>query len=105
MSEEIEILNEEEYEPDLIDLEDEDGNVTTFEIIDGMEYEGTNYFALIPYTNEEDSEDSEEDEFVILKEIQKSGESYLASIDDDNEYEKIGAMFIDRFSELFPIEE
>ena len=47
MSEELEMLDE-EYTPELIDLEDEDGNTVTFEIIDGMEFEGNNYYALIP---------------------------------------------------------
>lgn len=104
MSEELDIINEDEYTPELIDLEDEEGNTVTFEIIDGMEFEGCNYFALIPYT-EDESEESEDDEFVILKEIEKDGERFLATIDDDNENDRVGTAFLDRFSEIFMNEE
>ena len=104
MSENEKILNEEEYTPELIELEDEDGNTVNFEIIDGMEFEGSNYFALIPYTEDEDAE-TEDDEFVILKETEKDGESYLATIDSDEEYDRIGKAFLERFSMIFDVEE
>ncbi len=98
MSEIEQNINEEEIEPELIELEDEEGNVVTFEIIDGMEFEGCGYFALVPYSEDENID---EDEFVILKETEKDGESYLATIDNDDEYEKVGAAFLERFSEMF----
>ncbi len=91
---------EEEFAPELIDLEDEEGNTVTFEIIDGLEFEGCGYYALIPYTEDED-EDIDEDEFVILKETEKDGETYLATIDNDEEYDRVGAAFLERFSEIF----
>ncbi len=98
MSELEQNINEEGYAPELIDLEDEDGNTVTFEIIDGMEFEGCGYFALIPYS---DNDDINEEEFVILKETEKDGESYLATIDNDDEYDRVGAAFLERFSEIF----
>lgn len=93
------INDEEEFAPELIDLEDEEGNTVTFEIIDGLEFEGCGYYALIPYS-EDDKEDVEEDEFVILKETEKDGETYLATIDNDEEYDRVGAAFLERFSEI-----
>ncbi len=102
MSEELEMLDE-EYTPELIDLEDEDGNTVTFEIIDGMEFEGNNYYALIPYSEEES--DETEDEFVILKEVMKDGEPFLATIDSDEENDRVGAAFLERFSVIFGEEE
>ena len=93
------IAEEEEVAPELIDLEDEEGNTVTFEIIDGIELDdGCRYYALIPY-GEDNDEDIEEDEFVILKETEKDGETYLATIDNDDEYNRIGAAFLERFSE------
>ena len=100
MSELDNMNNEEGYTPELLDLEDEEGNTVTFEIIDGMEFEGCGYFALIPYS-EDENDDIDEDEFVILKETEKDGESYLATIDNDDEYNRIGAAFLERFSEAF----
>ena len=93
------INEEEEFAPELIDLEDEDGNTVTFEIIDGLEFEGCGYYALIPYS-EDDNEEVDEDEFVILKETEKDGETYLATIDNDEEYDRVGAAFLERFSEI-----
>ena len=54
--------NNNEYKPDLYELVDEDGNQQTFEMIDAMEEDGIQYFALTPYP-----EDLSNDELVILK--------------------------------------
>ena len=41
MSDEIKNPNtEEEYQPDLMTLEDEDGNEVTFEVIDALDHKG-----------------------------------------------------------------
>ena len=34
---------EEEYQPDLMTLEDEDGNEVTFEVIDALDHKGVHY--------------------------------------------------------------
>ena len=44
---------EEEYQPDLMTLEDEDGNEVTFEVIDALTWEGTYYMALVPWVEDE----------------------------------------------------
>lgn len=81
----------------IIELEDEDGNITRFEFVDKAELNGVVYYALIP----EGSDDEDTAEFVVLKEI-KSGddEAMLSTIDDDDEYTAAGEMFIKRFSEM-----
>ena len=38
---------EEEYQPDLMTLEDEDGNEVTFEVIDALDHKGVHYLAVI----------------------------------------------------------
>lgn len=81
----------------IIELEDEDGNVTQFEFVDRAEMDGTVYYALIPADYDE-SEGSAE--FVVLKEITVDGEEMLSTVDDDDEYNKAGEMFLTRFSEL-----
>lgn len=90
--------------PELIDLEDENGNTETFEFIDSLEYNGNSYFALVPY-DEEKEETGDTDEFVILKGIEEGEELNLVSIDDDNEYNEIGEQFLKRFEEYFAEEE
>lgn len=82
----------------IIELEDQDGNITRFEFVDRAELGGVVYFALIP---EDFDEEEEPCEFVVLKEIaDENGESMLSTIDDDAEYEKAGEMFLKRFAEL-----
>ena len=60
MAEEIKNPNaEEEYQPDLMTLEDEDGNEVTFEVIDALDHKGVHYMAVVEYA--EDEEDVNED--------------------------------------------
>lgn len=95
-----------EYTPDLFTLEDEDGNEQEFELLDVMEYEGEMYYALTPYYGEQKEDMLEDDgEVVILKEDTVDGESMLVSIEEDDEYEKIGALFLERLNEIYESEE
>ena len=81
----------------IIELEDEDGNVTRFEFVDRAELNGVVYYALIP----EGSDDEATAEFVVLKEIESDdGDTMLSTVDDDDEYTAAGEMFIKRFSEM-----
>lgn len=80
----------------IIELEDEDGNVTRFEFIDRAELNGVVYYALIP-TDFDDEDDAAE--FVVLKEVVSDDESFLSTVDDDDEYNAAGEMFLQRFSE------
>ncbi|MBR1739087.1 MAG: DUF1292 domain-containing protein [Ruminococcus sp.] len=98
-----------EYTPDLYELEDEEGNKQTFELLDCMEYEGEQYYALTPYYEEEDAEAMLEDsgEVVILRVEydMETGEEILASIEDEDLYETIGQIFMDRIEEMFGFDE
>lgn len=81
----------------IIELEDEDGNVTRFEFVDRAELNGVVYYALIPADYDEDEGATE---FVVLKETVIDGEPMLSTVDDDDEYNAAGEMFLQRFSEL-----
>lgn len=84
----------------IIELEDEEGNITRFEFVDSAELDGTLYYALIPTDYDESSEDDEAADFVVLKEQVIDGEAMLSTIDDDDEYTRIGEMFLERFSKM-----
>ena len=92
-----------EYTPDLFTLEDEEGNEQEFELLDVMEYEGEKYYALTPYYGDQKEDMLEDDgEVVILKEEElEDGETMLVSIEEDDEYEKIGALFLERLNEIY----
>lgn len=85
----------------IIELEDEDGTVTRFEFVDRAELNGVAYYALIPADFDEEEGASE---FVVLKEIITDGEPMLSTVDDDDEYNAAGEMFLKRFSELPELE-
>ena len=87
-------LDEEEG---IIELEDEDGNVSRFEFIDRMEFRGGIYYA--DYDEEEGAT-----EFIILKETVVNGENMLATIDDEEEMNAAGDEFLKRFAELPELE-
>lgn len=94
-----------EYTPDLYELEDEEGNKQTFELLDVMDYEDERYYALTPYFEEDEAQAMLEDsgEVVILKSEldEQTGEEILASIEDDELYERIGGLFMERIEEMF----
>jgi len=94
-----------EFGPDLYTLVDEEGVEQTFELLDVMEVDDQTYYALVPYAeNPEDVLDGS-DELVVLKMEEVDGEEMLASIEDDEEFDRIGQMFLDRIEEEFEEEE
>ena len=94
-----------EYGPDLYTLVDEEGKEQTFELLDVMEVEDQVYYALVPYAEKPEDILEGSDELVVLKMEEVDGEEMLASIEDDDEFERIGQMFLDRIIEEFEGEE
>ena len=84
---------------DIYTLTDEDGNENDFELIGTVEVEGVTYYALIPYTEDEDAD---VEEYIVLR-VEKSEENpeeeILVSIDDDDEFDDAADYFDDLFSE------
>ncbi|NLZ46366.1 MAG: DUF1292 domain-containing protein [Clostridiales bacterium] len=101
MSEEL------DYTVDLYTLVDEDGKEQTFEMLDAMQVEEQDYYALTPYYGEDaDATLQDDGELVILKAAKdENGEDIMISIDDDDEFEKIGALFMERIEEMFDLDE
>lgn len=95
MSEEL------DFTPDLYTLVDEEGIEQTFEMLDAIEQDGQKYYALVPYHEEADELLEDDGDLVILKSQLEGEEEILASIDDDEEFEKIGAIFMKRIEEMF----
>ena len=96
---------EENFTPEIYTLTDEEGNEHEFELMDVMEVDGTVYYALIPHTEDPDAIIEDDTELVVLKVGEENGEEFLATIDNDEEYERIGKIFIDRISEMLEDED
>jgi UPF0473 protein helmi_02360 len=87
-----------EYTPELFELVDEEGNKKNFELIDAAELDGEQYFAMVPAIEDDDFLNADCD-LVILKSIEDNGEEILASIDDDDEFDKVSEFFLQRMQE------
>ena len=73
--------NNEEYDPEIYTLTDEDGNELFFALLGTLENEGNVYKALIP--------------------VDENGEDVLETIEDDDEFERIADIFDDEFADIF----
>ncbi|MBQ3500520.1 MAG: DUF1292 domain-containing protein [Oscillospiraceae bacterium] len=96
-------LPEEDYGNDFITLVDGNGKETEFEIVDSLVSENNEYFALIPVETA-DNVDSDDGELVILKVVEENGEEFLDEIEDDDEYENIAEIFMERLEDLYDFE-
>ena len=104
MSDEIKNPNteDEEYQPDLMTLEDEDGNEVTFEVIDALDHKGVHYLAVVEYTeNEEDAEDAQ---LVILSVGEDDEGEYLDVVEDDVTLLEVSKLFEQRLSDDYEID-
>lgn len=95
-------MNDMEMAANLYTLEDEDGVEQQFEMLDTLDVDGERYYALVPYYEDPTKELEADAELVVLKaEYDENDEEILVTIDSDEEYEKIGNMFLDRLNELY----
>ena len=104
MSDELSHEMLEEAKPDLLTLEDEDGQEVTFEVIDATEVNGTRYLAVIPY--QEDPASLQEDAELILMRIGTDDEGeYMDIVDDDEELLTVGKVFEERLRAMYDIDD
>lgn len=97
--------DEMEFGPNILSLTDEDGNEHEFEILDELDVDDKHYVALLP-ADEEDFEDEEDDgQLIVLRSEEEDGEEFLAYIEDEEEFNKIAAMFVERLSDEYDFEE
>ena len=72
-------------ELNLVELSDEEGNITSCEIYDIVEFEGKTYAMLLPVENE-----SEEDpELIVLEYVEEGDEGTFVSIEDEDEFNRV----------------
>ncbi len=96
--------DEMDFGPSVLSLTDEDGVEHEFEILDELDVDDKHYVALIPA--EESAEDEEEEgQLIVLRSEEEDGEEYLAYIEDEEEFNRVAAMFVERLSEEYDFEE
>ena len=97
------LLNE-DYNPDIVTLSDDDGKEYTFEILDAVESDTGRYLALLPVFEDAQKLLDDSGELVIVKVLEENGEEYFTEIEDDEEYEMIADAFVDRLQDFFEID-
>ena len=95
----------EEYNPDLVTLSDDDGKEYNFEVLDAIETDTDRYLALLPIYDDPQKMLDDSGELVIVKVVEEDGEEFYCEIEDDDEYETIADAFVDRLEDFFEIEE
>ena len=96
---------DENYNPDIVSVVDEDGVEHTFEELDRIETDDARYVALLPVYDEAEDILDDNGELIILKVNEEDGETYLEPIEDEDEFNEIGSIFEERLSDLFDIHE
>jgi len=97
MSEEL------EFGPDILTLEDDEGNEHKFEVIDSIEHNDQEYLAMIPVFDEAPDSLEDDGELVILKTEEDSDGEYLSAIEDEDEFNEVAAIFMERLEDLYEI--
>lgn len=91
-----------EMNPDIYTLVDEDGVEQAFELLDIMEIDDDRYFALIPYFEEPAEAVEDDGDLIILKsQMDENGDELMITIDDDDEYQRVGEIFLDKLAQIF----
>ena len=95
---------DQEYNPNLITVQDDDGVEHIFEELDRIETDEGRYVAMLPtYDTEEEMLESDS-ELIILRVIEDGEETYLEAIEDDDEFDEVAEIFEARLADLFEID-
>lgn len=89
-----------EFTPELFELIDEHGNRRCFELVDAVEMNGEQYFAMLPAIEDDDFLNANL-ELVIMKVVEENGEEVLASIDDEQEFEEVSRYFMSDIEDAY----
>ena len=90
------------FGPEILNLLDEDGNEHEFELLDELDTEdGEHYIAIFPTAaNSEEYVDSD-GELIIMKVDRDDPDEYFMHIEDEEEFDRIAAIFVERLSDEF----
>lgn len=95
----------EEFLGDLIELTDEDGVKHSFELVDTLDKDDKTYVALIAGPDDEEMLDGD-GSLVIMRIVSQDGEDeVLEMIEDEDEFDEISEIFMDRLSDLYEFDE
>lgn len=100
----MEDMNDNAMDEEVVTLYDEDGNGTDYVVIDGVEYEGKCYLALVEASHIDD----EECEFTVLRLDNGNSDSedgVLTTIEDEDEFNNVMELFEKKLDEEYELED
>ncbi len=94
----------ENYEPDIISVTDDDGNEILFELLERYENDNGVYVAITEYRD--DAEDIVETDYevIILKVAEENGDEYLEEIEDEAEYNEVSEILMNKIEQQYDVE-
>ena len=95
----------EEFGNNIVSVLDDEGNEHQFELLDAIETDEGRYVALLPIYTEAEAAIEDDGELVILEVVDDEGEDLLVPIENDEVFEDIAAVFEERLSEYYEINE
>ncbi|MEG1875270.1 MAG: DUF1292 domain-containing protein [Angelakisella sp.] len=101
-------MEKHEEERDVINLLDEEGQEHEFEIVDAVELEDQQYLALVPIFDQPEDSLEDDGQLVILRvsdENDEDGEQFLEAIEDEDEYQRVAQLFMERLEDEFDFED
>ena len=80
-----------EEEITVVTLTDDDGVDKDFEVLGTLEDGGKLYYALAP------ADEDTDEYYLFVEEKDENGETFLSTVDDDEEFDRIADIFDDEF--------
>ena len=94
-----------EFGPDLMTLQDEPGHEHEFEVADTLEDNDERYMAMMASSFHVEELLEDDGELVILKVVQEDEEEFLEAIEDEEEFNHVSAIFMERLQDDYDIHE
>jgi len=74
---------------DVVEIYDDNGSTTKFELLDTIELNNTKYMVIAPLNEDEEIEDEIEHVYITLVTPTEDGQEMLEMVEDDNVVEKV----------------
>ncbi|UKI23909.1 MAG: DUF1292 domain-containing protein [Anaerotruncus sp.] len=94
----------ENYEPDIISVTDDDGNEILFELLERYENDNGVYVAITEYRDDAEDIVEADYEVIILKVAEENGDEYLEEIEDESEYNEVSEILMNKIEQQYDVE-
>lgn len=94
----------ENYEPDIISVTDEDGNEILFELLERYENDNGVYVAITEYRDDAEDIVEADYEVIILKVAEENGDEYLEEIEEEAEYNEVSEILMNKIEQQYDVE-